>query len=210
MKKILISGIIVLMIVTACISALYRFLTPDWGFARAVSPEEAALRRQITDTAESWLGTSDRDGSHKPIIDIYNAHEPLAQQYKVTYTDKWCATFGSSVAITCELTQIIPTECGCERQIELFKRLGVWQEDDAYIPLPGDYIFYAGSGESSGDNTGWSDHVGIVIGTWKEQILVIEGNYNGEVKHRIIKYDHPTIRGFGTPNYASLCGINTT
>lgn len=55
------------------------------------------------------------------IIDVYNAHRPLARGYKVKYTDAWCATFVSAVAIKCGLTSIIPTECGCGQMIELFK-----------------------------------------------------------------------------------------
>ncbi len=58
------------------------------------------------------------------------------------YTDAWCSTYASAVAITAGLTDIIPTECGCGKHIELFKKLGSWQENDAYVPKPGDYIFY--------------------------------------------------------------------
>ena len=58
------------------------------------------------------------------------------------YTDAWCSTFASAVAIAAGLTDIIPTECGCEKHIALFKKLGAWVENDAYVPKPGDYIFY--------------------------------------------------------------------
>ena len=177
----------------------------SWDFAREVPPEEAALRRMVTDTAESWLNANQFDGSHKPIIDIYNSHEPLAVNYKVTYTDQWCATFVSAVAIQCGLTDIIPTECGCQRQIELFRAINAWQEDDAYVPMPGDFIFYSMANPSKGDCTSWSDHVGIVAGTNRNRILVIEGNNGGYVKHRIINIDDSRIRGYAIPNYASLC-----
>jgi len=184
---------------------LWKPSKTPWGFAREVSPTEAALRKKVTDTAESWLNANQFDGSHQPIIDIYNSHEPLAVNYKVTYTDQWCATFGSTVAIQCGLTGIIPTECGCQRQIELFRSLNAWQEDDAYVPLPGDYVFYSMSELGAGDCTAWSDHVGIVAGTYRDRILVIEGNNGGYVKHRIIAVDDIRIRGYATPDYASLC-----
>ena len=174
----------------------------EFGFAREVPEAEQAIRLQVVESAEKWLGCKESDDSFKPIIDIYNAHEPLAVNYIVKYTDQWCATFGSTVAIECGLTDIIPTECGCQRQIALFEELGCWQEDDGYTPLPGDYIFYA-LGNKESENTAWSDHVGIVVGTWNEYIKVIEGNNVAAVRYRFIKIDDVKIRGYGLPDYAS-------
>lgn len=175
--------------------------TAAFGYAREVSEEEKALRGQIVAAAESWLGHNEADGTHSQIIDLYNAHTPLAQGYLVQYNDNWCATFGSAAAIQCGLTDIIPTECGCQRQIELFQDMGCWVEDDAYVPLPGDYIFYCRSDKGIGDCTGWSDHVGIVVGTAGSFIKVIEGNYGSAVGYHILPINAPTIRGFGTPKY---------
>lgn len=175
----------------------------DFGFAREVSNEEKALRIQVTSTAENWLGCQEADGSHRPIIDLYNAYEPLAQGYTVQYDDNWCATFGSTVAIQCGLTDIIPTECGCERQIGLLADIGCWEECDDYVPLPGDYIFYCTTNKRPGDCSAWSDHVGIVVGTWHGYIKVIEGNSGNKVAYRYIPVNDPSIRGFGLPDYAS-------
>lgn len=75
---------------------------------------EKELRKKVVDTAESYFGCKESDGSHKKIIDLYNSHKPLARGYAVKYTDAWCSTFASAVAIACGLTDIIPTECGCE------------------------------------------------------------------------------------------------
>ena len=176
----------------------------NWGYARAVSHEEVALRQQVVTTAESWLGSNEADGSHEAIIDLYNSHTPLARGYAVTYQDSWCATFCSAVAIELQLTQIIPTECGCERQIELFSNLNRWVEDDSYVPLPGDLIYYSSSDNGIGDCTKWSDHVGIVVGTWGRYIKVIEGNYEDQVQCRIIPVNEVKIRGFGIPDYESI------
>ena len=175
----------------------------EFGFAREIPEAEQAARLQVVQTAEKWLGCKESDGSFEAIIDLYNAHKPLAMGYMVQYTDQWCATFGSAVAIECGFTDIIPTECGCQRQIGLFKELGCWQEDDTYIPLPGDYIFYA-LDNTEADNTAWSDHVGIVVGTWNEYIKVIEGNNMEAVRYRIIKVNDVKIRGYGLPDYASI------
>ena len=115
--------ILVLLLFAAAIAAHYA-LEP-WGFYRKISGSEAALRMQVVQTAESYLGCRESDGSHEAIIDLYNAHEPLAQNYTVQYTDSWCATFVSAVSIRCGLTDIIPTECSCERLIGLFGELGL-------------------------------------------------------------------------------------
>ena len=175
-----------------------------YGFARQVSQQEQVLRLQVVQQAQIWLETNEADGSHKEIIDLYNAHSPLAQGYVVKYTDKWCATFGSVVAIQCGFTDIIPTECGCQRQIALFEALGCWEEDDSYIPLPGDYIFYSSQDQNDEDCGGFSDNVGIVIGTRDGFIKVIEGNVMGTVAYRTIPIDDPSIRGYGLPNYLSI------
>lgn len=185
------------------------FKEETYGFAREVSQNEQDLRLQLVQTAESYLGCNQFDGTHKPIIDLYNGHEPLAQGYEVQYTDQWCATFVSAVAIQCGFTDIIPTECGCQRQIGLFDELGYWQEDDTYIPLPGDIIFYATGCKDAGDCTDWSNHVGIVVGTSETKIRVIEGNFNGKVAYHDISMDDTTIRGYGLPNYASVATAPT-
>ena len=176
-----------------------------WGYARPVSHQEEALRQQVVTTAEGWLGSNEADGSHRAIVDLYNSHTPLARGYTVTYTDSWCATFCSAVAIQLELTHIIPTECGCEKQIELFSALGRWVEDDSYVPLPGDVIYYSfGSDSGFGDCDTWSDHVGIVVGTWGPFIKVIEGNYEDQVQYRILPVNSKGIRGYGIPDYESI------
>lgn len=74
---------------------------------------EQQLREKVVQTARSYLGYNEKNGSHREIIDLYNAHKPLARGYAVKYTDAWCATFVSAVAIKCGLTDIMPTECGC-------------------------------------------------------------------------------------------------
>ena len=167
---------------------------------------ENQLRQKIVDTAVAWLGCKESDGSHKKIIDVYNAHKPLARGYKVKYTDAWCSTYASAVAIKAGLTDIIPTECGCEKHIELFKKLGAWKENDAYTPKMGDYIFYNwddGGNYASTDLTASADHVGIVTKVSGNTFTVIEGNKSNAVGYRTMKVNGKYIRGFGTPDYAS-------
>ena len=156
---------------------------------------------KVVSIAQSYIGCNGRDGSHKKIIDLYNSHKPLARGYPVKYTDAWCSTFASAVAIQAGLTSIIPTECGCQKHIELFKKLGSWQENDAYVPSPGDYIFYDWQDNGVGDNTGAADHVGIVEKVSGQTITVIEGNYSNSVKRRTLAVNGRYIRGYGVPKY---------
>ena len=179
------------------------------GFTKAVSddskPATAASnqRDQVISQARSWLGKKESDGSHKEIIDVYNSHKPLARGYAVTYTDAWCATFVSAVAIKCGLTDIIPTECGCGQMIALFQKLGEWIENDAYVPSPCDVIFYYWQDYGNGDNTGWPDHVGIVETVSGSTITVIEGNKSNAVGRRTLQVNGKYIRGYGVPKYSS-------
>lgn len=171
---------------------------------------QAELRETIVRTAEGWLGRKESDGSHKEIIDLYNAHKPLARGYKVSYTDAWCSVFASAVAIKAGLTDIIPTECGCEKHVQKFKELGAWVEDDAYLPAAGDYIFYDWQDKGNGDCVGNADHVGIVTACDGTHITVIEGNKNDAVAYRTLAVNGRYIRGYGTPNYASLATETAT
>lgn len=162
---------------------------------------ESQARLKIVDIAVSWLGRNEADESHQEIIDLYNSHAPLARGYKVKYTDPWCATFASAVAIAAGYTDIIPTECGCGQMIQLFRQMGRWVEDDAYVPAPGDYIFYDWGDTGAGDNIGWPEHVGIVDTVSGCDIVVIEGNKSDMVDYRYLKVNGRYIRGYGVPDY---------
>ena len=125
-----------------------------------------ATRNDIVKQAQAWLGANEKNGTHKAIIDVYNAHKPLPRGYKVQYTDEWCATFVTAVAIKCNATNIIPKECSCTKMIELFKQLGTFIEADNYKPAAGDILFYDWEDpkDYSGDNKNRPNHVGIVYG----------------------------------------------
>ena len=170
-------------------------------YAKGDAMTEQEMRAKIVSIAQSYIGCNERDGSHKKIIDLYNSHRPLARGYAVKYTDAWCSTFASAVAIQAGLTGIIPTECGCQKHVELFKKLGSWQENDAHVPSPGDYIFYDWQDSGVGDNKGAADHVGIVEKVAGNTITVIEGNYSNAVKRRTLAVNGRYIRGYGVPKY---------
>jgi len=173
---------------------------------------EHELRQKIVNTAVGYIGCKESDGSHRKIIDLYNAHTPLARGYKVKYTDAWCSTFASAVAIKCGLTDIIPTECGCQAHIALFLKhpSSKWQENGTITPKPGDYIFYNWD-DVTQPNDGHADHVGIVEAVTGNTITVIEGNISNSVGRRKLAIGHGQIRGYGLPNYAEkAAGVSGT
>ena len=161
----------------------------------------AVYAETIVNKAKSFIGLKESDGSHKKVLDIYNNHKPLARGYKMKTTDAWCACFVSAVAIDCEATHIIPTEVSCNKQIDLFKKLGVWVENEDRTPKAGDIIYYDWEDDGKGDNKGAANHVGIVEKVASSKITVIEGNINDAVGRRTIKVNGKDIRGYAVPKY---------
>lgn len=161
-------------------------------------------REEVIKIASSWLGKKESDGSYKEIIDIYNSFKgPFPRGLKMQYDWSWCACTWSAIAIKLGYTDIMPIEISCGELINGAKKMGCWQENDAYIPLTGDAILYDWDDSGKGDNTGWPDHVGIVeyVSVKSGYITVIEGNYQDSVKKRTISINGKYIRGFITPKY---------
>ena len=173
---------------------------------------ESQARQKVVNIMRGWVGLKRSDKSHAPIIDTYNGNKPLPRGYKVTYTDAYCATTTSAAAIKAGYTDIIPVECSCYYLIEAAKKMGIWQENDAYIPKPGDEVLYDwqdGVNYAATDNRGAPDHVGMVEAVSGSTITVIEGNMSGGVVgRRNLQVNGRYIRGFICPNYASKATEN--
>ena len=56
---------------------------------------EKELRQYFVDVCCSYMGYNEADGSHKTIINMYNSIQPLPVNYRLTYSDAWCAGFVS-------------------------------------------------------------------------------------------------------------------
>ena len=158
-------------------------------------------RNEIVKQAQAWVGLNESSGSFKKIIDIYNTISPLPVGYKLKYTDAWCAGFVSAVAQVCKATDIVPTECSCDRMITKAQGMGIWVENDAHKPEPGDLILYDWDDSGSGDNRGSTEHVGLVEKVSGSTITVIEGNYSNAVKRRPLEVNGRYIRGYIVPEY---------
>ena len=100
--------ILILLATIGCILGICaHYLWDPWGFYWKVSDEEADLRLSLIQQAESWLGRKEADGSHKTIIDRYNAQEVLPVGYTLSYTDSWCAAFVTASALEAITIQTI-------------------------------------------------------------------------------------------------------
>ena len=84
-----------------------------------------------------------------------------------------------------------------------------WEENDSYIPNPGDVIYYDWQDSGEGDNQGVPDHVGIVESVSEGSVVAIEGNKNDSVDRRYITVGSRYIRGYGLPDFAWWAKKNT-
>ena len=91
---------------------------------------------------------------------------------------------------------------GVERHIQIFKHLGIWNENGTSTPKSGDIITFNWDQDSQ-PNNGFADHIGIVEYVENGLIHTIEGNsgYVGTVKRNVYRIGHGNIRGFATPRY---------
>ena len=165
---------------------------------------EKQIRQKVADTALSYLGVRAGSAKHTEILSIYNAQKPLPRGTRMQPDWPWCAAFVSAISLALDLRDIMPTEMSCPKMIGLYMALGRWEENDAYVPSPGDVIFYDWDDFGSGDNTGTADHVGIVTACDGERITVVEGNVSNRVATRNLAVNGRYIRGFGRPDYASI------
>lgn len=170
---------------------------------------ESDLRNKVVQIASDWLGVIEGSAQHRQIIDVYNSYSPLPRGYKMTTSAAWCAAGASAVAIKAGLGgTCIPIECSCNNLIAMFQAMGRWCENDAYIPGPGDYLFYDWQDSGTGDNKGQADHVGIVERVTGNTIMVIEFNRSAKprdmVGRRTMAVNGKFIRGYGLPDYAKF------
>lgn len=161
--------------------------------------------KQVVDIMNGWIGLSRAKGTHKPIIDLYNSHKPLARGYAVTYSDSYCDTTVSAAFIKLGAVDLIGgTECGVEEHIKLFKKAGIWIEDGTIVPEVG-YIICYNWDDGTQPNDGYADHIGVVVSVNKTAgtFVVTEGNMNGGVVgQRTVEVGWGFIRGFAAPKYA--------
>ena len=159
-------------------------------------------RDRILRAAASLVGVRSGSAAHHQLVKDYNSINPLPVGYAVKNSDDWCDVFVTTVFQREGLSHLIGRECGVERHIQIFKRLGIWNEDGASTPKAGDIITFNWDQDSQ-PNNGFADHIGIVEYVENGLIHTIEGNsgYVGTVKRNVYRIGHGNIRGFATPRY---------
>lgn len=161
---------------------------------------------KVVQLARSFIGLNEADGSYKKIIDIYNSQKgPFPRGVKMQYSWSWCACFCSALMIQLGYENLFPIEISCGEIAKNAVKMGIWIEDDSYIPSPGDFVLYDWHDNGSGDCTGWPDHIGVVssVDVAENEFKVIEGNSDDRVRELTKDIDGRYIRGFVVPKYAS-------
>ena len=157
-------------------------------------------RDRVLRAAASLVGVRGGTAAHQQLVNDYNSVKPLPVGYAVKATDDWCDIFVTTVFQREGLSGLIGRECGVERQIQIFKRLGIWNEDGTTTPKAGDIITFNWD-QNTQQNNGFADHIGIVESVSNGIIHTIEGNSNNQVRRNTYRIGHGNIRGFATPRY---------
>lgn len=167
-------------------------------------------RDEFVEKAMSWLGTKEGSKGHKQIIADYN--KACAKGREMDNKTPWCAGFVGAVAQETgnELKDGlgVPVDCSCGNMINMAKKAGIWEENDAYTPRKGDIVMYDWKDNGSGDDTTGHDHTGIVSSVTAKQFKVVEGNKSKAVDGvdgvatRTMNINGKNIRGFITPKFA--------
>lgn len=166
---------------------------------------ETQLRRKYINGLLALEGKcAEGSANHSALLAVYNTLAPLPRGVKMLPSYDWCAATITANAIRQDMAEIFAKECSCTMQIHQWQQMGRWIERDDYKPQPGDIVYYAWDATGSGDWTKSVDHVGAVLSCNSECIVAIEGNYKNNVSRRTVPVNYKYIRGFATPNYASL------
>lgn len=163
---------------------------------------ESQLRQKVANTINGWLGAKEGDSVHAEILKIYNSQPNL--DYRMGVSDAWCCATVSATWLKVGIAQYICTSVNCGTMRDEAIAKGIWVENDAYSPKIGDAIIYNWSDSGVGDNTGSADHIGIVVSVNGNTFTVTEGNKNNAVGQRTMRVNGQYIRGFITPDYATI------
>ena len=168
-----------------------------------IGMSEKAIRQKVANTALSLVGIKEGTAEHKRIIDIYNAQRKLPKDYAMSYGDPWCAATMTYIGIILEISNIILPECSCSRMIKLYDDKDRWMEADDYVPDLADIVMYDWDAVK-GECTGAPEHTGMIVGKKGNTLMVLEGNYDNQVKIREICVEYIKVRGYCLPDYGSL------
>lgn len=157
-----------------------------------------------------YLGIKEGGLEHNEIVKAYNTlqgrPEGLPRGIKAVMDYDWCAIFAAGQAHAMGLTDAYPMEMSCSKIIEIAKDMGIWIEDDSYIPVPGDWCIFAWKGQEGQENTLAPNHIGAVYFSDGEIFLTVEGNKGDTVGTRALQVGDKRIRGFVHPDFSVCIG----
>lgn len=164
----------------------------------------AYTREQTVALFKKYEGATTGSARHRDLVDTFNRVKPHGE--RGNYKCPWCAITTTAVLIKAGYTtKNMPMSYNCGTLVEDMKRLGVWVENDAYVPEAGDLIIYNWDDNGKGDCTRGAYHVGMIISVDKKgrTFKVIEGNKGepGKVGTRKMSINGRYIRGFGHLKY---------
>ena len=157
----------------------------------------------MIEIAKYYLGCG--GAGKREILDYYNANcYPLVKrerQYKIKFSDEWCAAFVSVIAHKAGIRTGFPFEVSTIEQVKLCKALGTFHKYPAQVKR-GDLIFF------DWDSNGESNHVGFVNSLESGNLITtIEGNYRGTVGYRTLTATSKAILGFASVQMPKAVGV---
>lgn len=157
-----------------------------------------------------YLGIKEGGMEHGEIVKAYNTlagrPEGLPRGIKAVLEYDWCAITVAGIAHAMGLTEAYPMEMSCGEIVKLAKAMGIWIEDDSYIPVPGDWCLFAWKGAEGQENTLAPNHIGAVYFSDGEIFLTVEGNKGDKVDTRALTVGDKRIRGFVHPDFSRCIG----
>lgn len=157
-------------------------------------------KQKLIENTKASGGIVHGSNRHQQLINKYNSVLPLPRGYKVTLSDDWCDIFTSVMFIDAGLSSLVGRECGVEHHKTIFKTLGIWK--GRVKPEIGDIIIF----RWDGNQNGWADHIGIVVGVNADTVSTFEGNtlINGKRSSgpKYYKLTDPAIQGYARPRYS--------
>ena len=165
----------------------------------------AYTRKQMVDLARQYVGATMGSARHKDLVNAFNKVKPHGEVGN--YTCPWCAIFWTAMGYKGGYnTKNFPMSYNCGTLVDDAKKLGMWIENDAYVPEIGDGIIYNWDDNGKGDCSRGAYHVGMVsaVNKGKGTFEVIEGN-KGTAETcgtRNMSINGRYIRGFIHPKYA--------
>lgn len=163
-----------------------------------------ATRTEVVKIAKQYVGCKQGSKKHKKLVDTFNKVKPHGEVGN--YSCAWCAiTYTAFMILAGMSRKQVPMSYNCGRLIEDAKALGIWVENDAYVPGKGDGIIYYWNDSGKGDCRSGASHVGTVekVDRTKKTITVIEGNKGTThaCGRRTVPINGRYIRGFIAPRF---------